>query len=43
MSAKSVVTEVPGPQSKAEVKKLGVFFDSRAVHFVVDYEKSSGN
>ncbi|KAL2105686.1 hypothetical protein VUR80DRAFT_7924 [Thermomyces stellatus] len=43
MSAKSVVTEVPGPQSKAEAEKLGVFFDSRAVHFVADYDKSSGN
>lgn len=40
---KSVVTDVPGPQSKAEAAKLGTFFDARAVHFVVDYEKSSGN
>ncbi|PKS08202.1 hypothetical protein jhhlp_005478 [Lomentospora prolificans] len=39
----SVVTEVPGPQSKAAANKLDSFFDSRAVHFVVDYEKSSGN
>lgn len=38
-----VVTDVPGPKSKAEAAKLGAFFDSRAVHFVVDYEKSSGN
>ena len=43
MSGRSVVTEVPGPQSKAEATKLGTFFDSRAVHFVADYEKSSGN
>lgn len=43
MSGKSVVTDVPGPKSKAEVKKLGGFFDSRAVQFVVDYNKSSGN
>lgn len=40
---KSVVTEVPGPQSKAAAKQLDTVFDSRAVHFVVDYEKSSGN
>ena len=39
----SVTTEVPGPQSKAAAKKLDAFFDSRAVHFVVDYDKSSGN
>ena len=38
-----VVTEVPGPISKAACKKLDQFFDSRAVHFVVDYDKSSGN
>ena len=43
MYGKSVVTEVPGPRSKAEAEKLGVFFDSRAVQFVVDYEKSYGN
>lgn len=39
----SVATEVPGPISKAASKKLDAAFDSRAVHFVVDYEKSSGN
>lgn len=39
----SVVTRVPGPQSKAAAKKLDTFFDSRAVYFVVDYEKSFGN
>lgn len=39
----SVVTEVPGPLSKASSKKLNTVFDARAVNFVVDYEKSSGN
>ncbi|KAF4120798.1 4-aminobutyrate aminotransferase / (S)-3-amino-2-methylpropionate transaminase [Geosmithia morbida] len=39
----SVVTEVPGPQSKAAVEKLDAFFDSRAVYFVTDYDKSTGN
>jgi hypothetical protein len=39
----SVTTEVPGPLSKAAAKKLDAFFDSRAVHFVVDYDKSEGN
>lgn len=39
----SVTTEVPGPQSKAASKKLDAFFDSRAIHFVVDYDKSAGN
>lgn len=39
----SVVTEVPGPVSKASSKKLDAFFDARAVHFVVDYDKSEGN
>ncbi|KXJ84730.1 aminotransferase class-III [Microdochium bolleyi] len=38
-----VVTEVPGPISKVACKKLDQFFDSRAVHFVVDYDKSCGN
>lgn len=38
-----VNTEVPGPLSKASAKKLDAVFDSRAVHFVVDYDKSSGN
>ncbi|KAF2019917.1 4-aminobutyrate aminotransferase [Aaosphaeria arxii CBS 175.79] len=38
----SVITEVPGPLSKAACKKLDKFFDSRAVHFVVDYDKSDG-
>ncbi|POR38344.1 Uncharacterized protein TPAR_01471 [Tolypocladium paradoxum] len=39
----SVITEVPGPLSKATSKKLDLIFDARAVHFVTDYEKSSGN
>lgn len=38
----SVTTEVPGPVSKASAKKLDSFFDARAVHFVVDYDKSEG-
>ena len=38
-----VVTEVPGPKSKAAAKNLDGFFDSRAVHFVVDYDNSEGN
>ncbi|KAK9779940.1 putative 4-aminobutyrate aminotransferase [Seiridium cardinale] len=38
----SVATEVPGPLSKATAKKLDAFFDARAVHFVVDYDKSEG-
>ncbi|KAH8169236.1 aminotransferase class-III domain-containing protein [Sarocladium implicatum] len=39
----SVVTEVPGPKSKAAAAEIGQVFDSRAIHFVVDYEKSEGN
>lgn len=39
----AVVTEVPGPMTKAMSKKLDTVFDSRAIHFVVDYEKSKGN
>jgi 4-aminobutyrate aminotransferase/(S)-3-amino-2-methylpropionate transaminase len=38
-----VVTEVPGPKSIAASKNLDGFFDSRAVHFVVDYDSSQGN
>ncbi|KAL8352595.1 hypothetical protein RB601_002759 [Gaeumannomyces tritici] len=41
--AQTVITEVPGPLSKASTKELNSVFDARAVHFVVDYEKSSGN
>lgn len=39
----SVTTEVPGPKSQAALKDLNTVFDSRAAHFVVDYEKSDGN
>jgi hypothetical protein len=39
----SVVTEVSRPLSKAALRKLDDSFDSRTVHFVVDYEKSEGN
>lgn len=39
----TVITEVPGPISKASTKELSNVFDARAVHFVVNYEKSSGN
>lgn len=39
----AVETEVPGPLSKAAAKKLDAVFDARAVHFVVDYDKSQGN
>jgi 4-aminobutyrate aminotransferase / (S)-3-amino-2-methylpropionate transaminase len=39
----SVATEVPGPLSKAASKSLDAAFDTRAVHFVVDYDKSSGD
>ncbi|KAI1853831.1 hypothetical protein JX265_012662 [Neoarthrinium moseri] len=39
----SVTTEIPGPLSKASAKKLDAVFDARAVHFVVDYDKSNGN
>jgi len=37
------VTQVPGPKSIELVKKLGDVFDSRAVHFVVDYDNSEDN
>lgn len=38
-----VATAVPGPISQAATSKLDAAFDARAVHFVVDYDKSSGN
>lgn len=38
----AVTTEVPGPLSKAACKKLDEVFDARPIHFVVDYDKSSG-
>jgi 4-aminobutyrate aminotransferase/(S)-3-amino-2-methylpropionate transaminase len=37
-----IATEFPGPLSKASSKKLDAYFDARAIHFVVDYEKSNG-
>jgi 4-aminobutyrate aminotransferase/(S)-3-amino-2-methylpropionate transaminase len=36
-------TEIPGPESKKAIESLGKVFDSRAVYFVADYEKSTGN
>ncbi|SPJ82314.1 probable UGA1 - 4-aminobutyrate aminotransferase (GABA transaminase) [Fusarium torulosum] len=39
----TVRTEIPGPISKANTKRLDTIFDARAVHFVVDYNKSEGN
>lgn len=38
-----VTTEIPGPVSRASTKRLDAIFDARAVHFVVDYNKSNGN
>lgn len=38
----SVSTAVPGPVSQAHAEKLNSVFDARAIHFVVDYKKSSG-
>lgn len=42
MSAPAVITQVPGPVSKATSDQLNTIFDARAVHFVVDYDKSEG-
>lgn len=39
----TIRTEIPGPISKANTKRLDTIFDARAVHFVVDYNKSEGN
>lgn len=38
----SVEIQTPGPESQAAAKQLDAVWDARAVHFVVDYEKSSG-
>jgi 4-aminobutyrate aminotransferase/(S)-3-amino-2-methylpropionate transaminase len=38
----SVTTAVPGPLSQRACEKLDKVFDARAIHFVVDYDKSSG-
>lgn len=43
VEATAPVTEIPGPLSKATTKKLDSIWDARAVHFVVDYDKSDGN
>lgn len=34
--------ESPDPKSRAALKELDAVWDARAVHFVADYEKSSG-
>ena len=39
----TVTTEIPGPVSKASTNRLDAIFDARAVHFVVDYDKSHDN
>lgn len=36
-------SQIPGPWSKSTIKQLHSVFDSRAVHFVVDYQKSHAN
>ncbi|KAH8885260.1 4-aminobutyrate aminotransferase [Thozetella sp. PMI_491] len=43
MLEKKVTTEVPGPVSKAEQKRLDAIFDARTAQIMVDYEKSNGN
>lgn len=35
--------QIPGPLPNTAIKKLHTVFNSRAVHFVVDYQKSHGN
>ncbi|OAA55631.1 4-aminobutyrate aminotransferase [Cordyceps fumosorosea ARSEF 2679] len=42
MTASTIIEQVPGPVSKATSDKLNTIFDARAVHFVVDYDKSEG-
>ncbi|KAM3541460.1 hypothetical protein ARSEF1564_005621 [Beauveria bassiana] len=42
MTAAAMISQVPGPVSKATSDKLNTIFDARAVHFVVDYDKSEG-
>lgn len=42
MTASAMISQVPGPVSKATSDQLNTIFDARAVHFVVDYEKSNG-
>lgn len=39
----SSIRQVPGPVSKRRIEELNQVFDSRAVHFVVDYAKSHDN
>ncbi|KAJ2809618.1 4-aminobutyrate transaminase, partial [Coemansia furcata] len=38
-----VTDEIPGPQSKAALSRLGMLQDTRAVVFAGDYQKSVGN
>lgn len=38
-----VKTEVPGPNSRKEIKELNEVFDTRALSLLTDYTKCSGN
>ena len=42
-TAPSIISEVPGPKSKALLLSMDRRSESGAVHFFVDYQKSNGN
>ncbi|KAL2017689.1 hypothetical protein VTK56DRAFT_1849 [Thermocarpiscus australiensis] len=39
----SVITEIPGPKSKAAIAELAKVFDTRSLNMITDYSKSTGN
>jgi 4-aminobutyrate aminotransferase/(S)-3-amino-2-methylpropionate transaminase len=43
MTVSQTLIQVPGPVSKATTEQIDSVFDARAVYFVTDYDKSSGN
>jgi 4-aminobutyrate aminotransferase/(S)-3-amino-2-methylpropionate transaminase len=43
MTVAQTLIQVPGPVSKATSEQINSVFDARAVYFVTDYDKSSGN
>ena len=39
----TVLTEIPGPESRKVIKDLEKVFDTRSLNVMVNYEKSFGN
>jgi 4-aminobutyrate aminotransferase/(S)-3-amino-2-methylpropionate transaminase len=38
-----IQTQIPGPESKKAIEKLGKVFDTRSLNMMADYSRSYGN